>query len=317
VTPLVSAVTIFLDAERFLDEAVQSVLAQDFRSWELLLVDDGSVDRSGAIARGWAARHPDRIRYLTHPGGVNRGMSASRNLGITHARGSLLAFLDADDVWLPHKLGVQVRLATEHPEVGMVCGPTQYWHSWRGEADAPLDELREIGVPGDTVVHPPALLTRMLRDEANAPATCSVLLRREVVEAVGGFEESFPGMFEDRAFFGKIYRTTPVYVAAACLDRYRQHDESACARAFRAGSYHPAELSPAHRDWLQWFDAHLAQVGERRPEVLAALETALWPYRHPVRERVRRKVHAGRSRAGRWRRRVLGTAGAGRPGAAG
>jgi glycosyltransferase involved in cell wall biosynthesis len=304
--PVVSVVTIFLDAERFLDEAVESVVAQSFQDWELLLVDDGSTDRSGATARAWARRHPDRIRYLAHPGGENRGMSASRNLGIAHARGNLLAFLDADDVWLPGKLAAQLALAAAHPEVGMVCGPTQYWHSWREDAEDRQDELREIGVPGEAVVHPPQLLTGMLRERVNAPATCSVLLRREAVASVGGFEESFRGMFEDRAFFAKIYRTFPVYVAGSWHDRYRQHDDSACARAVRAGTFDPADLSPAHEAFLVWLDGYLRRAGERRADVLAAMDEALWPYRHPRRQRLRRLRHAGRSWAGRWRRRVTG-----------
>jgi glycosyltransferase involved in cell wall biosynthesis len=303
-TPVVSVVTIFLDAERFLDEAVESVFAQTFPDWELLLVDDGSTDRSATIARDWAGRHPDRVRHLTHPGGENRGMSASRNLGIARVRGSLVAFLDADDVWLPGKLAAQVQLAADHPEVAMVCGPTQYWYSWRAGAERRQDGLREIGVPGDAVVHPPRLLTGMLRDEVNAPATCSVLLRREAVATVGGFEESFRGMFEDRAFFGKIYRTFPVYVADAWHDRYRQHDDSACARAVRAGTFHEADLSPAHEVFLRWFDGYLRGVGESRADVLAAMDAALWPYRHPRRERLRRLRHRCRSWAGRLRRRA-------------
>src|SRR5262249_32940458 len=76
--PRVTAVTIFLNAAAFLREAVASVLAQTWDDWELLLVDDGSTDGSGAIARALAGEHAGRIRYLTHPGGVNRGMSASR-----------------------------------------------------------------------------------------------------------------------------------------------------------------------------------------------------------------------------------------------
>ncbi|MGY1679571.1 glycosyltransferase [Geodermatophilus sp. SYSU D01176] len=310
-TPAVSVVTIFLDAERFLDEAIESVVAQTFPDWELLLVDDGSTDRSGAIARAWARRHPDRIRYLAHPGGTNRGMSASRNLGIAHARADLLAFLDADDVWLPGKLAAQVRLAADHPEVGMICGPTQYWHSWQGDPDGRTDELREIGVPGDTVVDPPRLLTGLLREQVNAPATCSVLLRQDAVASVGGFEESFRGMFEDRAFFAKIYRTVPVYVASSWHDRYRQHDDSVCARAARAGTFDPADLSPAHEAFLVWFDAYLRRTGERRADVLAAMDAALWPYRHPRRHRLRRLRYASRSWAGRWRRRITG----GRPAA--
>lgn len=303
-TPVVSVVTIFLDTERFLDEAVQSVVAQTYPSWELLLVDDGSADGSTAIAKDWARRHPDQIRYLTHPGGANRGMSASRNLGVAAARGTFVAFLDGDDAWLPDKLATQVRLAAEHPEAGMICGPTQYWHSWRGGAADRPDELREIGAPGDGVVHPPRLLTGLLREEINAPATCTALLRRETVEGVGGFEEVFRGMFEDRAFFAKVYRTVPVYLSTSCHDRYRQHDDSASARAVRAGIFHPARLSPTHRNFLEWFDGYLRRAGERRPEVLAAMESALWPYRHPARARIRRGVHLCRSWAGRWRRRM-------------
>src|SRR5205807_873118 len=82
---------IFLNAERFLREAVESVFAQTYPHWELLLVDDGSTDRSGEIARRFAADRPDRVRYLEHPGHENRGMSASRNLGIRSARGELVA----------------------------------------------------------------------------------------------------------------------------------------------------------------------------------------------------------------------------------
>src|SRR5258706_2880162 len=79
---LVSVVVIFLNAERFISEAVESVVAQTYGNWELLLVDDGSNDGSTEIARSYAAKFPDKIRYLEHHGHENRGMSASRNLGI-------------------------------------------------------------------------------------------------------------------------------------------------------------------------------------------------------------------------------------------
>src|SRR5438128_2284668 len=106
--PLVSTVMIFLNAERFMQEALDSVFAQTWERWELLLVDDGSTDDSREIAKRSAAEHPAKVRYLEHPGHENRGMSASRNLGIRHARGAFVAFLDADDVWLPAKLAEQI-----------------------------------------------------------------------------------------------------------------------------------------------------------------------------------------------------------------
>src|SRR5919198_1004258 len=105
--PLVSAIIIFLNAERFIQEAIESVFAQTYDAWELLLVDDGSTDGSTAIARRYAEQHPGKVRYLEHNGHQNRGKSASRNLAIRNCTGEYIAFLDADDVWLPRKLEQQ------------------------------------------------------------------------------------------------------------------------------------------------------------------------------------------------------------------
>ena len=132
--PRVSAVVIFLNEERFLGEAIASVRSQSLDGWELLLVDDGSTDASAALAREAAASEPERIRYLEHPGHANRGMSASRNLGLAATRGEFVAFLDADDVWLPERLERAVALLDAHPEAEMVYGRTQYWRSWSGRA---------------------------------------------------------------------------------------------------------------------------------------------------------------------------------------
>src|SRR5581483_8934066 len=99
--PVVSVIMIFLNEEKFIEEAVHSVLSQRYDNWELLLVDDGSTDASTAIARKFAQQYPEKVRYLEHKGHTNRGMSASRNLGMHHARGKYIALLDGDDVWLP------------------------------------------------------------------------------------------------------------------------------------------------------------------------------------------------------------------------
>ncbi|HEX8089705.1 MAG TPA: glycosyltransferase family 2 protein, partial [Blastocatellia bacterium] len=96
---LVSVIIIFLNAEEFIAEAIESVFDQTYSDWELLLVDDGSTDASAEIALRYAAGYRGRVRYLEHEGHQNRGMSASRNLGIASARGEFVAFLDADDVW--------------------------------------------------------------------------------------------------------------------------------------------------------------------------------------------------------------------------
>ena len=91
--PLVSVITIFFNEEKFIEDAVKSVFAQTYQDWELLLVDDGSTDKSTEIARRLAEQHPEKVRYLEHDGHKNRGMSASRNLGIRNADGEYHRFL--------------------------------------------------------------------------------------------------------------------------------------------------------------------------------------------------------------------------------
>jgi glycosyltransferase involved in cell wall biosynthesis len=235
-SPTVSVVTIFLDAARFLEEAVISVLVQTYAHWELLLVDDGSTDGSSEIAHAFAARHPDRIRYLEHPGHANRGMSASRNLGIRHARGEYIALLDADDVWESEKLAQQVALLEAHPEVGLVYGAPLYWYGWTGDpADARRDRSPELPVPAGTVVHPPELTLRSYPlGPGSAPCPSDLLFRRSVAERVGGFEERSHGiyaLYEDQAFLAKVCLTAPVLVTDDVVARDRQHPGSCYARA--------------------------------------------------------------------------------------
>ncbi|UXN72360.1 glycosyltransferase [Devosia sp. A8/3-2] len=85
--PRVSAIIIVYNGARYLAEAIDSVVAQSFPDWELIIADDGSSDRSLEIARDYAARHPGRIRAIAHADEANHGMSATRNLGIAAARG--------------------------------------------------------------------------------------------------------------------------------------------------------------------------------------------------------------------------------------
>jgi len=280
-TPTVSVVTIFLDAERFLEEAIASVRAQTYADWELLLVDDGSTDGSGAIARRHAAAEPGRIRYLRHPDGRNHGMSASRNLGVAHARGRYLAFLDADDAYLPRKLERQVALLEARPAAAMVYGPTIHWYGWTGRPeDQGRDQPRRLGVPPDTLVPPPGLVPRFLRGEAQTPGTCGILVRRDAVERVGGFEEAFRGMFEDQVFVCKVCLEFPVFVSGESHDRYRQHPASHARRALAAGATRaPGMPSPAYERFLTWLEGYVTARDLRDPALRSALGRELAPYR--------------------------------------
>ncbi len=220
--PLVSAVIIFLDAERFLGESIESVLSQTYPNIELLLVDDGSTDGSAAIARGYADRLPDRVRVLQHPGGENRGMSASRNLGASNGRGEYIAFLDSDDVWLPDKIEQQVAIFKANPALGMVYGRTQIWHSWARESAK--DFFYGLGVAANQVHDQPTLLAPLIENKFQSPTTCNAMISRRAFEQLGGFEDRFRGMYEDQVFFSKLHLAFPTYVSDCYWARYRQHE---------------------------------------------------------------------------------------------
>ena len=228
--PLVSAIIIFHNAGAFLREAIDSVFAQTRGSWELLLVDDGSDDGSEMMAREVAGAYPDRVRYISHQDRENRGVGAARNLGIAHASGEFIAFLDADDIWLPEKLDEQITLFALHPQVGMVYGRTLIWHSWTGRLeDRDRDHFYDLGVPPESVVQPPRLFLQLVENRAQTPTTCSAMVRADLARAVGGFDESFRSMYEDQEFFARIALQSSVYVSGACWAKYRQHPASVTA----------------------------------------------------------------------------------------
>jgi glycosyltransferase involved in cell wall biosynthesis len=276
-------ICIFLNAERFIEEAIESVLAQDFRDFEIILVDDGSTRACTTIARDYAARYPSSIRYLEHPAHQNRGMSASRNLGLSAARGEFVAFIDADDVWGETKLTEQLAIMDDFPDLGMVCGAARYWSSWNGGNDV----IVPTGHVHNTIVSPPeAALALYPLGRASAPCPSDLLLRREVVAALGGFEEHFTGMYEDQGFLAKLYLSALVYFSDRVWIKYRQHDDSCMAEVMRQGLYDEVRLY-----FLNWLGAYLQtmpQPPDRR--VFAALRRALWRYRHPA-------VHAMTSRS--------------------
>ena len=283
--PLVSAIVIFLNESRFIQEAIESIFAQTYDDWELLLVDDGSTDESRDIACGYAQRYPEKVRYLEHHAHENRGMSASRNLGIREAKGEYIAFLDADDVWLPNKLEHQVGILESQPDAGMVVGPTQWWYSWtHNPRDRQRDYIQDVGVQPNILLQPPVLLTRFLRMSEMSPCTCSALMRRKVVERVSGFEEHFRGLYEDQSFFSKVSLTAPVFVSSQCSARYRQHPNSNCSTT-------QTQHSAARSAFLRWLAEYMSKqykVGRWR-----TFRAGFWPCRYPRLDRVYQRARCG------------------------
>ena len=144
--PVVTVTIPILNAEKFLAEAIECVIAQTYPFWELLLVEDGSTDRSPEIAKRYARDWPGKIRYLEHPGHETRGMTESRNLGQRNSRGRYIARLDADDVLGPTTFEDQVRILEAHPDAALVYGPVQMWYTWTG-TPAPPTALNNTRAP--------------------------------------------------------------------------------------------------------------------------------------------------------------------------
>lgn len=263
----VSVICIFYNADPYFEEAVTSVLKQGYRDFELLLVDDGSQDRTTEMALAHAAAHPDKVRYLAHPGRMNRGMSAARNLGLAHATGELIAFIDADDRWRPGKLAEQVAIMAAQPAAGMVAGTVNYWRDWTGGTDV----ITPTGHRQDMLVAPPqAALAVYPLGQAAAACPSDVMIRRSVLEQLGGFEDAFTGSFEDIAVFGKIFVTAPVWFSSRVWLDYRIHPDSSVSGMIATGRY-PAR----RRDFLQWYRAWL-QDRDHAADVLRAVRRRLW-----------------------------------------
>ena len=260
--PHVSVLITALDAAAYLSEAIDSVLLQGATiSWELLVVNDGSGDETGAVASAYAAAYPGRIRVLQHPGGRNRGISASRNLALQQARGTMIALLDADDVWLPGKLERQVRLLESLPGVAMVYAQAERWVDFalpfcpdRGSLGR--NTVPPLLPPGEVpgVLEPPRLLEWFLADESLAPCPCTVLLRTAAARRVGGFCNAFRGLYDDQVFYAKLALSERIAVSTDVVARYRQHATSCCAVARET-----ATAPRTRTQFLNWLAHYAAQ----------------------------------------------------------
>lgn len=274
--PLVSVIIPFLNEEKFLSEAINSVLKQHYANWELLLVDDGSTENTSGIAKKYASTHPGKIFYYDHELHANKGVCCTRNLGISKAKGNLIALLDADDVWMPSKLKAQVEIFRQHPEIAMACEASMYWYSWRNQEQN--DGVIKVGEDLEGI-YPPAQLSKLLYPlgKGYAPCPSAIMIKKEVCEAIGGFEESFTGiyqLYEDQVFLSKIYLEYPVYISQECHNFYRcQREGSTMHSVIGSGKY-----KEVRKYFLDYFFAYLRRKSIDDPEVKRLLHKACLPY---------------------------------------
>jgi GT2 family glycosyltransferase len=211
--PTVSIITPAYNAEPFLAETIQAVLAQTFGDFEMIVVDDGSRDRTAEVASGFAESDP-RIRLIRQP---NAGVSRARNAALAASRGRMLALLDSDDLWHPAYLERQLQILEERPTTAIVSSNAI-------NLGGPFDglPLRRVQ-PG---LHP-VTFQSLIEVEDSVPIMS--MFRREVLDRIGDFDPAVASS-EDYDFwlraaaagFEIVFNGTP-------LAFYRRHADSASA----------------------------------------------------------------------------------------
>ena len=238
--PVVSVVVPAYNVAWCIGRAIDSVLAQDFRPCELIVVDDGSTDETAQVL----AAYGGALRAIHQP---NRGMSAARNAGIRSARGMYIAFLDADDWWLPGKISRQVELMQRRPEIGF-CSTAARVEDGEG---------RLLNLWRCTHASTHILETLFAQNAAIAGGCSAVIVRRTLFDRVGLFDETLGG-FED----------PDLWMRLAAVSGYACIDETLAVILRREGS--------VSRNLESMRSAALRSMRRNRPLLPAPLQGRFW-----------------------------------------
>ena len=213
--PTVSVIIPAFNSARFIGEAIGSVLSQTRPAEEIIVVDDGSTDSTRDIVQALP------VKYVYQK---NAGPSAARNAGIRAAAGDFLAFLDADDIWLPHKLAVQLQGFASYPEAGFSFSTV--WNLYDGTDTKitrapyyPPRLVRWLNKSGISSGMACGSVYELLLQK-NCVATSSVVVRRSLVERAGEFDIRLWGA-EDYEYWIRLARIAPAVFIDPPVCRYR------------------------------------------------------------------------------------------------
>jgi glycosyltransferase involved in cell wall biosynthesis len=213
----------------YLPEAIESGLAQTWPSREIVVVDDGSTDDTPDILRGYG----ERIRWVRQE---NRGIGGARNTGIRAAKGDLIAFLDADDVWLPRKLELQVLGLERCPEAALTFTESDLFDEHGIVLEKMIPNRRALAAKF-AVLDPREGISAgwfyydLLLQECMHVS--SVLVRRNCLSVTGLFDESLPSGSEDYDLWLRFACRWPVVLVDQVLTRYRLRGGSTSPSAWR------------------------------------------------------------------------------------
>lgn len=216
--PAVSIIIPTYNNAEYLPRALESVFAQTQSSFEVLIVDDGSIDNTREVISDWIER--ESVQYIRHS--LNRGGGAARNTGIMIAEGEYVAFLDADDTWRPTKLERQVAYLEEHPQYeASYCG---VHHSGRFKGLRAIlykifiseDEASSVsGISGGE-----ELIPTILNMDFSLGGTSTLVVRRSLAERLGGFDPHFE-RHQDWEFLIRLLKESPLaYIDQELVTKY-------------------------------------------------------------------------------------------------
>lgn len=236
--PKVSVIIPTYNCAHYIGNAIESVLRQTFTDYEIIVVDDGSTDNTREVVEKFVAQHPSRVRYLYQP---HQERAVARNQGIQAATGEYIAFLDADDEWLPHKLALQVPILDQYPKVGLVHSKVVFMDR----------DGRKIGSPPHRETPNGFVLKELLC--GNFIWCLTVLCRRQCFDECGWFDtDTIPA--EDWDMWVRIAARYALHYIPEVLARYRLTPDPDGARDLR--HYH-ADLRVVEKN------ASLLSPGER------------------------------------------------------
>lgn len=284
---LISIIIPFFNVEKFLEEAIESILAQSYTDWELLLVDDGSTDGSVEIAKSYVRSHGPKIKYLMHENHQNNGLTASRNLALKHAKGAYVALLDGDDFWFSEKLLIQVNIAKAHPECSLIGTAALYWYSWKNSSDEDVE--RKVGGVNDQKVEPPRFAIDLYPlGNGDAPCPSTLMIKTDVLRYHNGFVEKFAGiyqMYEDQAFLAKFYLNEVCFMSSFPLIKYRQRPSSLVSSVMENGQYEEVRFF-----FLKWLKKYINENGINDKKLVSVIKRALITARYPILLKVKSKT---------------------------
>lgn len=243
---LISIILPYYNGQTYIKEALESIRAQTYKNFELLLIDDGSLDpkQSAYVQELIAGYRDDRFKYFHKPNG---GLSNARNFGYAQSRGSHIAFIDQDDLWRPEKLEVQMDVFRNNPAVQFIFTNGESF----GDAALKFRRRRSIreGIVKDS-------FSQMLR--GNVVSALTAMFTRSLVEKVGLSNPRY-SVCPDYEYFLRMSEATDFYFIDKPLAYYRVHGANTSRQVVRGGAEvlcilsERKKVTPKQKWWASYY----------------------------------------------------------------